>query len=401
MKSILIAVTVLIQSTLASYFVSDDVLNLPRYKVSLLTTEKIPQSQLHDATFNDQTMLMRDSYGQPFLCNIPQVDRDEAEHQEQMEAETKDTHEDEQKLIERGLELLQPLENSCLQFYTHQYWAYEYCHKQYVRQFHVESVYDGRVERKKETASHYLGKYPGVTIDQNPIIENALLPTIRRDKTAKRPVTTLKQVGNQRYLLQQWGDGSTCDFTKKPRTVEVQYQCEYQGHDRISYMEEISTCHYLIVISTPRLCEEMKLSRIPKPRIHTISCTPIVSDKLIEAEREQEEQKQEQQPLIEEQKEEEKPMNDETKERVISKDPILKLLNDLNEQIDLLKSQVNGYSSSDDDINIMFIDEDGNYISSNSELKKLLKLEKTFKKKEEKEQKEQPRLKLIDVFQQQ
>lgn len=118
MKSILIAVTVLIQSTLASYFVSDDVLNLPRYKVSLLTTEKIPQSQLHDATFNDQTMLMRDSYGQPFLCNIPQVDRDEAEHQEQMEAETKDTHEDEQKLIERGLELLQPLENSCLQFYV-------------------------------------------------------------------------------------------------------------------------------------------------------------------------------------------------------------------------------------------------------------------------------------------
>lgn len=41
----------------------------------------------------------------------------------------------------------------------------------------------------------------------------------------------MRKVGDQRYLVQEWKNGSECDLTEKPRTVEVQvniifYSCK-------------------------------------------------------------------------------------------------------------------------------------------------------------------------------
>lgn len=58
-------------------------------------------------------MIVRDISGQPFLCNIPLItDEKEEENKEEKEEE-----EEEDKIIERGLNLLKPLENSCIHFY--------------------------------------------------------------------------------------------------------------------------------------------------------------------------------------------------------------------------------------------------------------------------------------------
>lgn len=112
MKRITLTI-VLISSVLGNYFIGDDILNLPRYKVSLLS-DKISQSQLQDVSF-EQNMVMRDMSGQPFLCHIPTVTKEEREQEPPVDI--KEETQDVERIIEKGLELLKPLENNCLQFY--------------------------------------------------------------------------------------------------------------------------------------------------------------------------------------------------------------------------------------------------------------------------------------------
>lgn len=58
---------------------------------------------------------------------------------------------------------------------------------------------DGKVEKEQETASFYLGIHPGTETK-----------------------TSMRKVGDKRYLVQQWANGSNCDLTGEPRQVEVQ-----------------------------------------------------------------------------------------------------------------------------------------------------------------------------------
>jgi hypothetical protein len=39
----------------------------------------------------------------------------------------------------------------------------------------------------------------------------------------------MRKVGDQRYLVQEWKNGSYCDLAKQPRTVEVQVQFIFLG----------------------------------------------------------------------------------------------------------------------------------------------------------------------------
>ncbi|KAI9282299.1 hypothetical protein BY458DRAFT_428918 [Sporodiniella umbellata] len=335
-----------------NYFIGDDTLNLPRYKVSL-SSEKIPQSQLQDVSFN-QNIIMRDASGQPFSCHIP------ANVPEEVPMELNSEPQDVKRTIEQGFELLKPLSNSCLQFYKagDQYWSFEYCHQQYIRQFHIEKVTDGKTERKKETNTNTLGLY------------------------SPESKAILKQVGDQRSLVQRWPSGSLCDITGKPREVEVQYQCDYQGHDRVSYFTEVSSCRYHIIISTPRLCEEMRLSRLRKSKVHPISCKPIVSDTLIEAENEQRQKEQyEGESQVEAPKKTsdyDSPSFEDSKEA-----SVLDKISYINQQLDALKSQIQAYLPNEQPkkkVPLLFVDEKGNPISE--ELQSLINA--AIKKKEEK-----------------
>lgn len=71
--------------------------------------------------------------------------------------------------------------------------------------------------------SFYLGVYPGLSqsdtqslYDQN---KASLKPATANHMKAK---TVLKNEKDERYLVQTWQDGSICDLTEKPRTIEVQ-----------------------------------------------------------------------------------------------------------------------------------------------------------------------------------
>ncbi|KAL0137412.1 hypothetical protein V8B55DRAFT_1528118 [Mucor lusitanicus] len=350
----------LVQSSLQSHFIQDDILAFPRYKV-VVTREKVSNTDvsLKHAEASSNTIMMTSSLGQPFSCIIPdvQVEQERLEREKE-ESTQEETEQDVSKIIEKGLELLEPIGSNCIRFFTstHQYWAYEYCHNQYVRQFHVERSHDGKVEKEQETASFFLGLYPGLSKES----------LINADKKAVAATTKKDHArnGDQRYLVQKWGDGSRCDLTEKPRTIEVQYHCDLQGQDRVSSFVELSTCNYQIIISTPRLCEDMNLSHRHHIEPHKIKCRPVVSDQLIE--QEQQEREREKEPLAQAQ-----PQQADEKETTDQQVPqtdkaLLSMISDLTEQINQLKLQMSGMPADTanmrPDFSFFTLDDQGNVI---------------------------------------
>lgn len=86
-------------------------------------------------------------------------------------------------------------------------------------------------------------------------------------------------IGEQRYLVQKMGGGTWCELIKKNRRIEVQFQCDPSGGDRVAWIKETSTCSYLMVIHTPKLCND--LAFVPVKRVgegegvHEIMCYKV------------------------------------------------------------------------------------------------------------------------------
>ncbi|GAA5794778.1 hypothetical protein EDC94DRAFT_653019 [Helicostylum pulchrum] len=348
----------LVVSSLAVQFVQDDILAFPRYKV-VLTNEKISNANFKDVEIPSSlnSIIMTSASGQPFSCTIPNVQIEQERLEREKEEQAKEeTEQDLQATIERGLDLLEPLRTSCIRFFanTQQYWTYEYCHNQYVRQFHIERSHDGKVEKETETASFYLGVYPGAVIDTDKENQNAVSFPNNKKNSSPKAATIMRKVGDQRYLVQEWKNGSECDLTEKPRTVEVQFHCDQQGQDRVTSFVEVSTCHYQITVSTPRLCEEMRLSHRHHTESHKIECRPIVPEKLIE-----QEQDDEQEEIVENIVQD---LTEQIKETEPTQDKdVLNLISELTEQVNQLKVQINN-NEKKPEISFFTFDEHGNMI---------------------------------------
>ena len=78
--------------------------------------------------------------------------------------------------------------------------------------------------------------------------------------------------------------GTWCELTKKNRRIEIQFQCDPSGGDRIAWIKETSTCSYLMVIHTPKLCND--LAFVPVKRVgegegvHEIVCQKVEREKI-------------------------------------------------------------------------------------------------------------------------
>ncbi|KAI8141994.1 hypothetical protein BJV82DRAFT_670096 [Fennellomyces sp. T-0311] len=372
----------------SSSFVYEDVAAHPRYRV-VLTEDKIPESAVYadiqadeesdkdDAlsthftysqAVDSNQVIMMSAYGQPFQCTIPtvdeQVDRSVSSHKEEPE--------DTQKIIERGLKLLEPLSKACLFYHKPGYWTYEYCHKKHVRQFHVDrsTIKTEPPARTPHGQSFYLGFFAPNSGQQTDVAE---------------PTTTLRHVGDQRFLTQRWTGGSDCDLTGKPRTIEVQFHCDMNAHDGISMFQEVTTCQYQMVITTPRLCEEMMLASQTQSDVNKIQCNPIVPDHMLtssspahqleeqatvkaapaEPELEPEvqhppQEEQDKQTVLKEPKQE---TTDSKQEE--TKENLLQMISELTDQINELQRQVTGSSNAarqgEEDMEVAFfhVDENG------------------------------------------
>ncbi|KAF9948657.1 Protein OS-9 [Mortierella alpina] len=241
-------------------------------------------SEGHQHVFSSpaSSMIMPDVRGQRWICTIP------PKRIQLVKAPPKKTpqemEEQDRMSVKKGLELLDHLTGHCLRT-THDYWTYEYCHKKHIRQYHAEFE-NGQLVPASEELTHTLALYqpPAAEIQGHPNNEGSLQ---QRDSSSSSSssssttqagtVTELAVSNEQKYLVQQWGQGEICDLTGAPRKVQVRFQCA-NVDDRIQHVSEPSTCNYIMLIYSPSLCKEVAFENIPAPEVNNIDCRRIVSD---------------------------------------------------------------------------------------------------------------------------
>ncbi|EHA21551.1 hypothetical protein ASPNIDRAFT_45507 [Aspergillus niger ATCC 1015] len=223
-----------------------------------------------DDGFSYEEMLLGE---QRFLCQIPHVDVDDRTNS------TGHPHEaDEQKelarAMDRGLELLREMEGKCM-YYISGWWSYSFCYKNQIKQFHALPSGSGIPNyppmEDHTTHSFILGKFPQGDGDEDEV-EGAA--------DQKKPVTDVAELqtkGGSRYLVQRLDGGTKCDLTGRDRKIEVQFHCHPQSTDRIGWIKELTTCSYLMVIYTPRLCNDVAFLPPQQDEVHGIECREIIS----------------------------------------------------------------------------------------------------------------------------
>ncbi|TLD25976.1 hypothetical protein E2P81_ATG09633 [Venturia nashicola] len=248
-----------------------------------------PELHLDSDIATYENMVLND---QRYLCSIPRVP-DEDTHKN----ETKPNPDEEEKELARattrGWELLQEMEGSCLYFFGG-WWSYSFCYGDGVRQFHQlppgknVPVYPP-VEDQGVTA-YTLGKFDGRKSDgtQKTLGGEAMLGKDSASgdsgrEIRERGLARLEAKGEMRYLVQKLKGGTICDLTGKERRIEIQASTCAQAIDRLLSNSYPTICQYLMVISTPRLCNDVAFQPPKASKPHAIACTPVLPEASIPA----------------------------------------------------------------------------------------------------------------------
>ncbi|KAI4175061.1 MAG: hypothetical protein LQ346_008133 [Caloplaca aetnensis] len=221
--------------------------------------------------------------GRSFLCTIPTV----AAPAKNETTKAKDKAEEAAELAratDRGWELLKEMEGNCMYFISG-WWSYSFCYNAEVKQFHqlppgkgapiyppvedpsTPSYVLGRFERKPQARSKKSTPRIDAPKENTP-------PSLHHEKSS---TTQLRAKGDIRYLVQTLSGGTTCDLTGRDRKIEVQFHCHPQSADRIGWIKEVSTCSYLMVIYTPRLCNDVAFLPPRENKAAPIKCEEVLA----------------------------------------------------------------------------------------------------------------------------
>ncbi|KAI1770555.1 glucosidase II beta subunit-like protein-domain-containing protein [Hypoxylon cercidicola] len=217
-----------------------------------------------------------------YLCAIPVIETPPAPNKTATELAKAEEARELARASAHGWDLINGLDGSCL-YYMSGWWSYSFCYGHDVVQFHAlpASVKSGPPMRDPNTAEYVLGKVPDPKATSRSSRRNQANPANDQGQPAGAapPNTELQVKGDQRYLVQRMGDGTICDLTGRERTIEIQYHCSLGStQDRIGWIKEVTTCAYLMVVNTPRLCVDVAFQPPKEERANIISCRAIVSE---------------------------------------------------------------------------------------------------------------------------
>ena len=220
----------------------------------------------------------------PYLCSIPAVPPPSTNSTTQARAASEETAEL-ARATDRGYDLLRSMSGSCLYFISG-WWSYSFCYNAHVKQFHQLPPGKGApifppVE-DPATPSYVLGKFGEVrnrfeNVDGVGGGRDAGLPPQEGEEGMTTEIQA-KGTSSSRYLSQKLSGGTTCDLTGSPRRVEIQFHCHPQSVDRIGWIKEVSTCSYLMVIYTPRLCNDVAFLPPREEKAEGIVCREVVTE---------------------------------------------------------------------------------------------------------------------------
>ncbi|KAB8356627.1 hypothetical protein FH972_024204 [Carpinus fangiana] len=242
----------------------------------------------------------RDTYerlilnSKPYFCSIPYVAPALEGSSNNTASETQEEHQQElERASNHGWELLKGMRGSCI-YYNAGWWVYSFCYDDGVKQFHRlppgggTPIYPPLPDPK--VPPYVLGKFPApITksetkfVDgeeaQKPLNDGESTPADTRGGSApveRRLGTELQTRGETNFLIQKLGHGDVCDLTGRERTVTIQFHCNPGEPDHIQMIKETASCVYLMVVHTPRLCNDVAFRppQVDKPNI--IACREIV-----------------------------------------------------------------------------------------------------------------------------
>ncbi|OBT80398.1 hypothetical protein VF21_00773 [Pseudogymnoascus sp. 05NY08] len=239
-------------------------------------------------------------HSKPHLCSIPRPPTEErnltseALHKASLALELS-------RANDHGWELLAPLGKSCL-YYTSGWWSYKFCYNDSITQFHAAPPQPGRPQfppvRDPRTPQFVLGrakKIPGQDSKthgkfyddgSSEKAEGGSDIELRGSQEEEGSEFyeddeikgVLQDNGDNRYLAQKMKSGTLCDLTMRPREIEIQYHCGTTGVDRVQWIKEVTTCSYLMVVHTPRLCKDVAFQPQTQAETLEILCKPITGE---------------------------------------------------------------------------------------------------------------------------
>ncbi|KAL6239368.1 protein OS-9 [Aspergillus navahoensis] len=241
------------------------------YEQTLLkdeTEESLRDESREEPKFSYEELSLE---GQRYLCQIPVVE-DGDSNRTKLEVNEEEERKELARATDRGLELLREMEGKCL-YYISGWWSYSFCYMNQIKQFHALPSGGGvpsyPPQEDHTTHSFILGRFPQEEVQGE------------RDGAKPEKTTTdmaeLQTRGGSRYLVQRLESGDQCDLTGKSRKIEVQFHCNPQSTDRIAWIKELYTCSYLMLIYTPRLCNDVAFLPPQQEEVHTIECREILT----------------------------------------------------------------------------------------------------------------------------
>ncbi|KZL65643.1 glucosidase ii beta subunit-like protein [Colletotrichum incanum] len=214
-----------------------------------------------------------------YLCAIPILEPQTPENHTATELAKQEEARELAKASAHGWELLDELDGKCLYFMSG-WWSYSFCYNRDVVQFHaLPTVPNGQPPvRDPHTAEYVLGRVHKSPSQRQQTQNGEQQQQQQTTKSGNPPANTDLQIkGDQRYLVQRMEGGTICDLTGRERTIEVQYHCvPGMKGDRIGWIKEVTTCAYLMVVNTPRLCDDVAFLPPRATSANPISCQLIL-----------------------------------------------------------------------------------------------------------------------------
>ncbi|KAK7980190.1 hypothetical protein PG989_012647 [Apiospora arundinis] len=223
-----------------------------------------------------------------YLCAIPVIEAPPAPNKTATELAKAEEARELARASANGWQLMSGLDGACL-YYVSGWWSYSFCYGEDVVQFHALPSRQGPPVRDPQSQEYVLGRVAGSKAPspksrrgrggqaaQNPPPAKGVN---KQQGNTPPPNTELQVKGDQRYLVQRLEDGTLCDLTNRPRVIEIQYHCSPGStQDRIGWIKEVTTCSYLMLVNTPRLCSDVAFLPPQETRANSIACRTIIPD---------------------------------------------------------------------------------------------------------------------------
>ncbi|XP_049588421.1 protein OS-9 isoform X1 [Syngnathus scovelli] len=223
-----------------SAFLNLEELNEMKYEIRIL-----PDPVIMGQTKTDEVMMVSSKFKQPYECRLPaQAVRF---HQDSM------SDSDSQGYTGPDIpDLLSPMREPPCLVLTKDWWTYEFCHGQHIRQYHLE---DSEIKGDVLILGYYESEFDW------------------SNETAKAS----KQHRMKRFHSQTYVNGSKCDINGNPREAEVRFVCEDGSGDYIARVDEPLSCRYVLTIHTSRTCQHPFLRPPSTAKPQGIVCQPALS----------------------------------------------------------------------------------------------------------------------------